>query len=64
MITANDLGEISIFIFGGIALSLMFWNPNPMIAGFIVALIMFITKAFFKGTPIDIQKHTQMGKKE
>ena len=62
MITANDLGEISIFMFGGIALSLILWNPNPMIAGFIVSFIMFVVKGLFRGTPINIQNNTQRGK--
>ena len=51
MINAKDIGKILSFVIGGIVLSVIFRNPNPMIAGFIVAFIMLIVKGFFRGTP-------------
>ena len=44
MINAKDMGEVLSFILGGIILSIIFKTINPMIAGFIVATIMVITK--------------------
>lgn len=50
MLNAKDVGEIFVFLIGGLVLSLIFWSISPLIAGVIVGLIMAIVKTFFKGT--------------